>query len=303
KFLVLSMILLGECCCFTLTKPRFLRPNADSVSNVHRRRRTKRVQCLRKCELIDFHQELIPYEVAWSLQKHIVKEKKSQIQNEGDCDDTLIVLQHPSVFTLGTASSNNNLNFDIKNPPFHVHRTERGGEVTYHGPGQLVMYPIINLRKHKMDLHWYLRKLEEVVIGVLSSTFSIHASRVEGLTGVWVGNEKVAAIGIRVDQWITYHGLALNVTMDLSPFKWIVPCGIRDRQVGSIKGLLREAQSSCNHGLDDDSLVHITHKSLIEEFSKVFQLEYHNRTISIPMLCDSDGKEIAYQRNSKLEFL
>lgn len=129
------MILLGEC-CFTLTKPRFLRPNADSVSNDHRRR-IKRVQCLRKCELLDFHQELIPYEVAWSLQKHIVKQKKSQIQNEGDCDDTLIVLQHPSVFTLGTASSNNNLNFDIKNPPFHVHRTERGGEVTYHGPGQV----------------------------------------------------------------------------------------------------------------------------------------------------------------------
>lgn len=119
----------------------------------------------------------------------------------------------------------------------------------------------------------------------------------------------MAAIGIRVDQWITYHGLALNVTTDLSPFKWIVPCGIRDRQVGSIKGLLREAQSSCNHGtsdlhgLDDDSLVHITHKSLIEEFSKVFQLEYHNRTLSLPMLCDSDGKEIAYQRNSKLELL
>ncbi|CAI8599960.1 unnamed protein product [Vicia faba] len=305
------MILFGDCCCFTLTKPRFLRPNADSVSNDHRRRRIKSVQCLRRCELLDFHQELIPYEVAWSLQKHIVKEKKSQIQNEGDCDDdTLIVLQHPSVFTLGTASSNGNLNFDIKNPPFHVHRTERGGEVTYHGPGQLVMYPIINLRKHKMDLHWYLRKLEEVVIRVLSSTFSIHATRVEGFTGVWVGNEKVAAIGIRVAQWITYHGLALNVTTDLSPFKWIVPCGIRDRQVGSIKGLLRKAQSSCNdngksdlHGLDDDCLIHITHKSLIEEFAKVFQLEYHLKTIYVPMLCESEGKEVIYQRNRKFEFL
>ncbi|XP_058744342.1 octanoyltransferase LIP2p, chloroplastic-like [Vicia villosa] len=124
-----------------------------------------------------------------------------------------------------------------------------------------------------MDLYWYLRKLEEVVISVLSLTFSIHASRVEGLTRVWVGNEKVAAICIRVAQWITYHGLALNVTTNLSPFKWIVPCGIRGRQVGSFKGLLREAQSSCNdhgtsnlHGLDDDSLIHITHKSLIEEF-------------------------------------
>jgi lipoyl(octanoyl) transferase len=105
------------------------------------------VQCLRSCDLIDFHQELIPYEVAWSLQKHIVKEKKSQIQNEGDCNDTLIVLQHPSVFTLGTASSNNNLNFDIQNPPFHIHRTERGGEVTYHGPGQVAIFFVINLIK------------------------------------------------------------------------------------------------------------------------------------------------------------
>ncbi|XP_045829823.1 octanoyltransferase LIP2p, chloroplastic-like [Trifolium pratense] len=297
------MIMLGECCYFSVTKPRSFCSNSDSCSRffslaINGHRRTKRVQCLlRSCELLDFHQELIPYELAWSLQKDIVKKKKSQIENEGDCNDTLIVLQHPSVFTLGTASSNNNLNFDIKNPPFDIHRTERGGEVTYHGPGQLVMYPIINLRKHKMDLHWYLRTLEEVVIRVLSSTFSIQASRMEGLTGVWVGNEKVAAIGIRVNQWITYHGLALNVTTDLSPFKWIVPCGIHGRQVGSIKGLLKEAQSSCNdpdtaylHHLDDDSLIHITHKSLIEEFSKVFQLEYHHKTIYVPMLCESKGK-------------
>ncbi|GAU14339.1 hypothetical protein TSUD_308990 [Trifolium subterraneum] len=302
------MILLAECCCcFTFNKPRPLRPHSNSSSTFSsliinggdHRRTTKRVQCLRSCDLIDFHQELIPYEVAWSLQKHILNEKKSQIQNEGDCNDTLIVLQHPSVFTLGTASSNNNLNFDIKNPPFDIHRTERGGEVTYHGPGQLVMYPIINLRKHKMDLHWYLRTLEEVVIRVLSSTFSIQASRMEGLTGVWVGNEKVAAIGIRVAQWITYHGLALNVTTDLSPFKWIVPCGIHGRQVGSINGLLKEAWSSCNdhetadlYHLDDASLIRVTHKSLIEEFSKVFQLEYHPKIISVPMLYESKGKTL-----------
>ena len=109
----------------------------------------------------------------------------------------------------------------------------------------------------------------------------------------------MAAIGIRVAQWITYHGLALNVTTDLNPFKWIVPCGIRDRQVGSIKGLLREARSSCNdhgtadfHHLDYDNLIHIAHKSLIEEFSKVFQLELHHKTISLPMLCESKGKEV-----------
>ncbi|XP_057434894.1 octanoyltransferase LIP2p, chloroplastic-like [Lotus japonicus] len=257
---------------------------------------TINAQRTRTCELLDFHHELIPYEVAWSLQKDIVREKKAQIENEGDCSDTLIILQHPSVYTLGSGSTTQqNLKFDIENPPFHIHRTERGGEVTYHGPGQLVMYPIINLRRHKMDLHWYLRTLEEVVIRVLSSTFSIQASRVEGLTGVWVGNQKLAALGIRAANWITYHGLALNVTTDLTPFKWIVPCGIRDREVGSIKGLLREAQScSANgtadlHHLDDDSLIHITHRSLIEQFSQAFQLEYHCRTASVPVLCESKG--------------
>ncbi|RYR24716.1 hypothetical protein Ahy_B02g058235 isoform C [Arachis hypogaea] len=267
----------------------------------------------RLCELFDLHQEQVPYEVAWSWQKDIVKEKKAQLENEGDCSDTLIVLQHPSVYTLGTASTKDNLNFNINNAPFNVYRTERGGEVTYHGPGQLVLYPIINLRRHKMDLHWYLRTLEELVIRVLSSTFSIQASRVEGLTGVWVGNEKVAAVGIRVSHWITYHGLALNVTTDLTPFKWIIPCGIRNREVGSIKGLLlREAQSSnmaANgtndlHSImhDDGGLIGITRNSLIEEFSRVFQLEYHHRTISVPMLYERNQSDLLYSW-SFLEFL
>nr|KYP60936.1 Plastidial lipoyltransferase 2 [Cajanus cajan] len=241
---------------------------------------------LRSCDLFDLHQEQVPYEVAWSWQKKIVSEKKAQVEREGDCTDTLIILQHPSVYTLGTASTEENLKFDVKNAPFNIYRTERGGEVTYHGPGQLVMYPIINLRRYKMDLHWYLRTLEEVVIRVLSSAFSIQASRLEGLTGVWVGNEKLAAVGIRVSHWITYHGLALNVTTDLSPFKWIIPCGIRDRQVGSIKGLVREGKLCVGHGtpdlykFDDASLIHITHKSLIEEFSQTFQLEYCYKNIS-----------------------
>ncbi|XP_040867701.1 octanoyltransferase LIP2p, chloroplastic [Glycine max] len=248
----------------------------------------------RICDLFDLHQEQVPYEVAWFWQKEIVREKKAQIEKEGDCTDTLIILQHPSVYTLGTASTEGNLKFDMKNAPFNIYRTERGGEVTYHGPGQLVMYPIINLRRHKMDLHWYLRTLEEVVIRVLSSAFSIQASRLEGLTGVWVGNEKLAAVGIRVSHWITYHGLALNVTTDLSPFKWIVPCGIHDRQVGSIKGLVREGkQCIIDHGttdlhqLDDASLIHTTHKSLIEEFSQAFQLEYCYKSISAALLYES----------------
>ncbi|GKV29830.1 hypothetical protein SLEP1_g38722 [Rubroshorea leprosula] len=239
------------------------------------------------CECFDLHKEIVPYRKAWSWQKQIVKEKKELIQRNGDCPDTLIVLQHHPVYTMGTGSSEEYLNFDIKEAPFDVYRTERGGEVTYHGPGQLIMYPIINLRNHKMDLHWYLRALEEVVIRVLSSTFSIKASRVEGLTGVWVGDQKLAAMGIRVSQWITYHGLALNVTTDLTPFNWIVPCGLRNHKVGSIKGLLEEfwLSNRCDeadmHHLDDCELIDISHKSLIKEFSEVFQLEVHQKTMQM----------------------
>ncbi|KAI8007276.1 hypothetical protein LOK49_LG07G01693 [Camellia lanceoleosa] len=236
----------------------------------------------RRCECFDLSKELVPYREAWSWQKSIVKERKALIELNQDFSDTLIVLQHHPVYTLGTRSSKEYLNFDINDAPFDIYRTERGGEVTYHGPGQLVMYPIINLRYHKMDLHWYLSRLEEVVIRVLSSMFSINASRIEGLTGVWVGNQKLAAIGIRVSQWIAYHGLALNVTTDLTPFQRIVPCGIRDRRVGSIKELLIEYLLSNQSGIqhaDDCKMIDITCKSLVKEFSEVFQVEIHHKPI------------------------
>ncbi|CAI0388625.1 unnamed protein product [Linum tenue] len=223
----------------------------------------------RTCEFHDLHKELVPYAEAWKWQKDIVAEKKALIETNQDCPDTLIVLQHHPVYTLGMGSSLEHLNFDMDDAPFDVYRTERGGEVTYHGPGQLVMYPIVNLRNHKMDIHWYLRALEEVIIRVLSSAFSIEASRVDGLTGVWFGmillcDQKLAAIGVKVSRWIAYHGVALNVTTDLAPFESIVPCGIKDRRVGSIKSLL---------GLDDDTqLIETAYKSLIKEFSEVFDL-------------------------------
>ncbi|KAL5777910.1 hypothetical protein ACOSP7_010836 [Xanthoceras sorbifolium] len=248
---------------------------------------SKTLESRKTCECFDLYKELVPYDKAWSWQKNIVKEKKELIKRNEEYPDTLIILQHSPVYTMGTASSLEYLNFDIKDPPFQVFRTERGGEVTYHGPGQLVMYPIINLRNHKMDLHWYLRALEDVVIRVLFSTFSIKASRLEGLTGVWVGDQKLAAIGIRVSQWITYHGLALNVTTDLTPFRWIVPCGIQNRQVGSIKELLGQSQplTGCKksdlHRPDDCQLIDITHNSLIKEFSEVFQLEVQYKTIPL----------------------
>ncbi|KAF9618106.1 hypothetical protein IFM89_000065 [Coptis chinensis] len=238
----------------------------------------------RKCEYFDLHKEVIPYNKAWEWQKSIVKQRQCLIDLDQDCSDTLIILQHPPVYTLGAASSEEFLKFDRNNTCYDVYKTERGGEVTYHGPGQIVMYPIVNLRYHKMDLHWYLRTLEEVVIRVLSSTFCIKASRLEGLTGVWVGNQKLAAIGIRVSRWVTYHGLALNVTTDLSPFQHIVPCGIRNREVGSIMRLLEASSSPNGIGKDTISaqacqLLDITYKSLLKEFSEVFQLALYHKPI------------------------
>ncbi|RRT63711.1 hypothetical protein B296_00004949 [Ensete ventricosum] len=168
---------------------------------------------------------------AWSWQKSLVRMRHDLVGRDEDHSDMLVILQHHPVYTLGTGSLEKYLHFNIQDAPYEIYRTERGGEVTYHGPGQLVMYPIVNLRYHKMDLHWYLRSLEEVIIRVLSSTFAIKASRIKGLTGVWVGNKKVAAIGIRVSRWITYHGLAVNVTTDLAPFQHIVPCGLQDHEI------------------------------------------------------------------------
>ncbi|WOL19571.1 octanoyltransferase LIP2p, chloroplastic-like [Canna indica] len=231
----------------------------------------------RRCKYFNLHQQIVPYTDAWSWQKAVVSRRHTLVEQDEDNSDMLIVLQHSPVYTLGTGSAEEYLNFDVGNAPYSVYRTERGGEVTYHGPGQLVMYPILNLRYHKMDLHWYLRSLEEVIIRVLSSTFSLKASRIEDLTGVWIGNQKVAAIGIRASRWITYHGLALNVTTDLTPFQHIVPCGIRDRGVGSLKELL---QTSSNCKTDDLSLMDITHKSLIREFSEVFQLSLDHHCVS-----------------------
>ncbi|KAJ9567495.1 hypothetical protein OSB04_003461 [Centaurea solstitialis] len=240
----------------------------------------------RRCVCYDMHKEVIPFSEAWSWQKSILEERKTWIDSDEDGSDALIVLQHQPVYTLGTASSENNLNFDIKDPPLPLYQTERGGEVTYHGPGQLVMYPIMNLRYQKMDLHWYLRSLEEVVIRVLSSTFGLTASRVDGLTGVWVGDKKLAAIGIRVSRWLTYHGLALNVSTDLSPFNRIIPCGIRDRGVGSIKELLNGSPSASVY--DDDKLMDIAYDSLVKEFCEVFQVELCHQPLS--MLRFSDRK-------------
>jgi lipoyl(octanoyl) transferase len=176
----------------------------------------------------------IPYLTAWQWQKQLVEERKQARREGKDLPDTLLLVEHPAVYTLGQGSSLEFLKFSPDDPNIECHRIERGGEVTHHAIGQLVAYPILNLDYHQHDLHWYLRQLEEVIMQVLAK-FDLRSQRIQGLTGVWIDNagqnQKIAQVGIKVSQWITMHGFALNVNMDLSGFDCIVPCGITDCQV------------------------------------------------------------------------
>ena len=180
--------------------------------------------------------------------------------------DALLLLEHPPVYTLGQGSTPDFLKFDPAHSEVELYRTERGGEVTYHCPGQLVGYPILNLRRHRQDLHWYLRELEAVLIDVLA-VYHLKARRIEGLTGVWVEDHKVAAIGIKVSRWITFHGFALNVCPDLSGFSRIVPCGIGDRPVGSLAQFCPQLT------------VEAVRPVLVEKFSQRFQLRWQPQPI------------------------
>jgi lipoyl(octanoyl) transferase len=183
---------------------------------------------LRCCQL--FNQGIVPYNVAWEWQRSLVAARREQ----PDLEDVLILLEHPPVYTLGQGASLEFVKFDpTQISDQQLYRIERGGEVTYHCPGQLVGYPILNLRHHRQDLHWYLRQLEEVLIRVLAC-YGLKGERLTGLTGVWLEGHKVAAIGIKVSRWVTMHGFALNVCPDLAGFEQIVPCGIAGKPVGSL---------------------------------------------------------------------
>jgi len=222
--------------------------------------------------LYDAWDSCVPYQAAWDFQRAEAR-SYADAQAEGAEVDRLIILQHEPVYTLGTGSTEDHLKFDINNPKLPTFRTERGGEVTYHGPGQLVMYPILNLRDHKQDLHWYMRSLEEVVILALDSVSGLQGERVPGLTGVWVDGRKVAAIGVRATRWITYHGLALNVVNSLEPFSDIVPCGISDRPVSSVLDTLNRKHGTGLDQRQQDALLEEYSHALLEAFSQVFGLE------------------------------
>jgi len=185
----------------------------------------------RLCELKI--QAITPYALAWSQQRALVE---ARIANP-NLPDVLLLLEHPPVYTLGTGSDIKFIKFNLDKTDKEVYRIERGGQVTYHCPGQLVGYPILNLRYYQQDLHWYLRQLEEVILQTIA-IYGLSGERIGGLTGVWVEGYKIAAIGIKVSRWITYHGFAINVCPDLSGFAEIIPCGIANKPVGSLQQFL-----------------------------------------------------------------
>ena len=180
---------------------------------------------------------LVPYAEALALQAQLVEERRA-----GRIPDQLLLLQHPPVITLGVKARRDRSHVlasaaALDAAGVELHETGRGGDVTYHGPGQLVGYPILDLRPDRCDVHQYVRDIEEALI-VTARVFDVTASRVSGLTGVWVGHEKLAAIGVRISRWITSHGFAFNVSTNLTHFDLIVPCGIPDRGVTSLERLL-----------------------------------------------------------------
>jgi lipoyl(octanoyl) transferase len=179
---------------------------------------------------------VIAYGEALELQRQLVEERRAD-----RVPDTLLLLEHPPVITLGVRARGERRHVlaspdSLDAAGVAVYETGRGGDVTYHGPGQLVGYPILDFRPDRCDVHRYVRDIEEVLIQTTRS-FGVEAGRSTGLTGVWVGRSKLAAIGVRISRWITSHGFAYNVAPNLEHFSWIVPCGLEDRGVTSLTAL------------------------------------------------------------------
>ncbi len=193
-----------------------------------------------------------PYQQTWDMQKKI---QSQRINNE--IDDTVLLVEHEPVYTFGKNANENHLlqNYPEDVKVFHI---ERGGDITFHGPGQLVGYPIIDLHNYKMSISWYMRSLEAVIINTLNH-YGIAAEHKKGLTGVWVKEEKIAALGVRISRWVTMHGFALNVNTELHYYDGIIPCGIFEYGVTSMKNLLGTAIK-----MDE------VKKLLIKEFNMVF---------------------------------
>ncbi|RKY57200.1 MAG: lipoyl(octanoyl) transferase [Candidatus Neomarinimicrobiota bacterium] len=172
-----------------------------------------------------------PYGKAWDIQKELHAKRVA-----GEIPDTLILVEHPHVYTLGKNANAQHLIATqdyLKSKGIEIYNVDRGGDITYHGPGQLVGYPIFNLKHHKESVSWYVHTVEQILINLLA-LYGISAKRIEKLTGVWVGDRKIAAIGMRVSKWVTMHGFALNVSTDLSLYDGIIPCGIVSKGITRI---------------------------------------------------------------------
>jgi lipoyl(octanoyl) transferase len=201
----------------------------------------------------------VPYAEALDLQARLVTDRQA-----GRIADTLLLLEHDPVFTLGRNARKEHVLLAedaLRARGFALFEAGRGGDVTYHGPGQVVGYPIVELPPGRRDVHRYVRDLEEVMIRACADQ-GVVAERVPRLTGAWVGEEKIGAIGVRIARWVTSHGFALNVSLDLAPFDLIVPCGIRDRGVTSLERLL-------GHTVAVDEVV----TSLANHFAAVFEAD------------------------------
>jgi lipoyl(octanoyl) transferase len=188
-----------------------------------------------KQPLVVRHLGRVPYAEGLRIQEQLVAERQA-----GRIVDVLLLLEHEPVFTMGRNARAENVLLSseaLRARGFEIFETGRGGDVTYHGPGQVVGYPILELPPDRRDVHRYVRDLEEVMIRACAD-YGITAGRIQGKTGTWVGSDKVGAIGVRIARWVTSHGFALNVANDLAPFALIVPCGIRDHGVTSVSRVL-----------------------------------------------------------------
>jgi len=228
-----------------------------------------------------YFKQLISYRRALAYQRivqkqqflHVKEENEKNTMNNNNNEtshDTLFLLQHPSIYTLGRRSTLDNLKFNHldagkdQEDMIDIIRVERGGEVTWHGPGQLVGYPIFDLTKHKKDLHWFLRNIEQCIINTLSN-FDLTCTRDDAGTGVWVNNSKIAAIGLSASKWVTMHGFSMNINPNLNYFDNIIPCGIENKTVTSLNKLM----------LDDNNVldIHTIGNIVANEFSTAFDLE------------------------------
>lgn len=202
---------------------------------------------------------VIGYEQGLKLQDKLVAERKA-----GSIPDTLLLLEHPHVYTLGRNAKKENVlisDDELAARGVQVFAINRGGDVTYHGPGQMVGYPIFDLTKHRRDVAWFMRSIEEVFIAV-AGEYGVTAGRIVGVPGVWVGNDKLVALGVHISRWVTSHGFAFNVNTDLRYFSWIVPCGLHDKGVTSLQKLLGRPVE-----------MREANEKVIRHFGRVFGLE------------------------------